>query len=73
MSSISFSVRSIPSIGRSHEGAAINVFNMARELQIKAAPAKGQCAKPYFYGRDGELERALQKPEGEYGDPPRRQ
>lgn len=49
------------------EGAAINVFNMARELQIEAAPAKGQCAKPHFYGRDGELERALQKPEGEYG------
>lgn len=54
------------------EGAAINVFNMARELQIKAAPAKGQCAKPYFYGRDGELERALQKPEGEYGEIMRR-
>jgi Protein of unknown function (DUF4238) len=55
-----------------HEGAAINVFNMARELQIEAAPAKGQCAKPYFYGRDGELERALQEPEGEYGEIMRR-
>lgn len=54
------------------EGAAINVFNMARKLQIKAAPAKGQCAKPYFYGRDGELERALQEPEGEYGEIMRR-
>ncbi|MBK1870161.1 DUF4238 domain-containing protein [Taklimakanibacter albus] len=54
------------------EGAAINVFNMARELLIQAAPAKGQCAKPYFYGRDGELERALQEPEGEYGEIMRR-
>lgn len=54
------------------EGAAINVFNMARELQIEAAPAKGQCARPYFYGRDGELERALQEPEGEYGEIMRR-
>ena len=45
---------------------------MARELQIEAAPTKGQCAKPYFYGRDGELERALQEPEGEYGEIMRR-
>ena len=54
------------------KGAAINVFNMAHELQIEAAPAKGQCAKPYFYGRDGELERALQEPEGKYGEIMRR-
>ncbi|MCK4205431.1 DUF4238 domain-containing protein [Brucella pituitosa] len=46
------------------EGVAINVFNMARELLIEAASTKGQCARSYFYGRDGELERALQKPEG---------
>ncbi|WP_341991279.1 DUF4238 domain-containing protein [Azorhizobium sp. AG788] len=50
------------------EGAAINVFNIGRELSIKGAPAKGQCARPYFYGRDGELERALQEPEGAYGE-----
>lgn len=54
------------------EGAAINVFNMARELPIAAAPAKGQCAKPYFYGRDGEVERALQEPEGEFAEIMRR-
>lgn len=54
------------------KGAAINVFNMTHELQIEAAPAKGQCAKPYFYGRDGELERALQGPEGEYSEIMRR-
>ncbi|MBB3811609.1 hypothetical protein FHS81_003724 [Pseudochelatococcus contaminans] len=51
---------------------AINVFNMARELLIEAASTKGQCARSYFYGRDGELERALQKPEGEYGEIMRR-
>lgn len=50
------------------DGVAINVFNMSRERLIEAAPAKGQCAKPYFYGRDGALERALQVPEGEYGE-----
>lgn len=54
------------------KGAAINVFNMTRELQIEAAPAKGQCARPYFYGRDGELERALQEPEGKYSEIMRR-
>lgn len=54
------------------EGVAINVFNMARELLIEAASTKGQCARSYFYGRDGELERALQKPEGEYGEIMRR-
>lgn len=54
------------------DGAAINLFNMARERSIEAAPAKGQCAKPYFYGRDGALERALQEPEGEYGEIMRR-
>ncbi|MEO9338790.1 DUF4238 domain-containing protein [Mesorhizobium sp. SB112] len=47
-------------------GAAINVFNMARERSIEAAPARGQCAKPYFYGSDGVLENALQQPEGAY-------
>lgn len=54
------------------EGAAINVFNIGRELSIEGAPAKGQCARPYFYGRDGEIERALQEPEGEYGEIMRR-
>ena len=54
------------------DGAAINVFNMSRERAIDAAPAKGQCAKPYFYGRDGELERALQEPEGQYAEIMRR-
>ncbi|KQY14634.1 DUF4238 domain-containing protein [Rhizobium sp. Root482] len=54
------------------EGAAINLFNMAREQSFESAPAKGQCAKPYFYGRDGALERALQEPEGEYAEIMRR-
>ncbi|UUP17090.1 DUF4238 domain-containing protein [Nitratireductor thuwali] len=54
------------------EGAAVNLFNISRERSVEAAPAKGQCAKPYFYGRDGILERALQEPEGEYGEIMRR-
>jgi hypothetical protein len=54
------------------EGAAINLFNIARERSIESAPAKGQCAKPYFYGRDGALEKALQEPEGDYAEIMRR-
>ncbi len=54
------------------EGSAIHLFNMARERSIALAPAKGQCARPYFYGRDGDLERALQEPEGEYAEIMRR-
>lgn len=47
-------------------GAAINLFNISRETPIANAPVRGQCARPYFYGDDGELERALQGPEGVY-------
>ncbi|RKQ70271.1 DUF4238 domain-containing protein [Oceanibaculum indicum] len=50
------------------KGAAINLFNTTNERSVEAAPAKGQCAKPYFYGRDGILERALQEPEGKYSE-----
>lgn len=49
-------------------GAAINLFNIAREVAIPRAPAKNQCARPYFYGKDGELEKALQEPEGLYAE-----
>ncbi len=54
------------------KGASINLFNTASERSIESAPAKGQCAKSYFYGRDGALERALQEPEGEYAEIMRR-
>jgi hypothetical protein len=48
------------------EGSAINLYNITRDRLIEGAPIKGQCASNYFYGKDGLLERALQKPEGAY-------
>lgn len=50
----------------SSNGAAINLYNIGRQQMILGAPIKGQCARPYFYGQNGELERALQGPEGNY-------
>jgi hypothetical protein len=50
----------------SSDGKAINLFNFEHERLIHGAPIKGQCARNYFYGKDGELERALQEPEGIY-------
>ncbi|MER9157971.1 DUF4238 domain-containing protein [Mesorhizobium sp. M0778] len=48
------------------DGAGINLFNISRGVAIRGAPVRGQCARPYFYGKDGELEKALQEPEGLY-------
>ena len=49
------------------EGAAINVFNIKRNLAIQNAPVKGQCARDYFYGKDDlKLENCLVQLEGEY-------
>jgi uncharacterized protein DUF4238 len=49
------------------QGSAVNVYNISRDRLIKDAPIKGQCARNYFYGKDGLLERALQEPESAYG------
>lgn len=48
------------------DGAAINVFNVSRRSAIQGAPARGQCARDYFYGEDRVIEKALQGPEGKY-------
>jgi hypothetical protein len=45
---------------------AINLYNIRQDRLIERAPIKGQCARTYFYGRDGALERALQPLEGLY-------
>src|SRR5436190_22984104 len=47
-------------------GSAINLYNITRDRLIEGAPIKRQCARNYFYGQDGSLERALQEPEGAY-------
>ena len=51
---------------RDEEGNAINLFHIARRKSVQDASVKGQCARPYFYGRDLEIERAFQGMEGEY-------
>ena len=51
---------------RSGEGNAINLFHIAGRTAVMDAPVKGQCARPYFYGRDLKIEHAFQVMEGEY-------
>src|SRR4051794_15144491 len=48
------------------KGDAINLFNINREQAIRAASVKWQCARGYFYGEDGKLEKILQSFEGRY-------
>lgn len=47
--------------------AAINVFNLDRRKFIPNAPVKSQCSGDYFYGKDAQLEKAIQTVEGAYG------
>ena len=51
---------------RDNDGRAINLFHIASDRFVQDAPVKGQCARPYIYGHDLKLERALQGMEGEY-------
>lgn len=46
--------------------AAINLYNISRDKLITGAPIRGQCARDFFYGKDGTLERLLQGWEGDY-------
>ncbi len=47
-------------------GAAINLYNISRDVSVSNASLKGQCAKDYLYGADLKLEHLLQYFEGEY-------
>jgi Protein of unknown function (DUF4238) len=38
---------------------SIHLYNIARSKCIFGASIAGQCARPYFYGKDGRLERGL--------------
>lgn len=49
------------------EGKAINIFLHRRDQTVVNAPITGQCAKSYFYGEDGQLEKLLSRMEGAYG------
>src|SRR6476660_6741129 len=48
-------------------GSAINLYNIDRQKFIELAPVKHQCSGDYFYGKDPELEKAIQSVEGAYG------
>ena len=45
----------------------INLFNVDLQEFIKGASLKHQCARNYFYGKNPQLERAIQATEGAYG------
>jgi hypothetical protein len=49
-------------------GHALNMYLIAQDRPVFGAPVRGQCAKPYFYGKDGGLERLLGRIEGRYGE-----
>lgn len=47
-------------------GHAVKMYLTEDDRFIPAASIKGQCAKPYLYGKDGRLERLLGQFEGRY-------
>ena len=49
-------------------GQALNIYLITKDRPVFGAPVKGQCARPYLYGRDGRLERTLSQIEGRYGE-----
>lgn len=49
------------------EGAALSLFNHARDMIRIGVPVSGQCSKSYFYGKDLVIEKQLQQMEGLYG------
>lgn len=49
------------------EGKAVNIYLLHKERVVLGAPITGQCARSYFYGEDGRLEKLLGRMEGAYG------
>lgn len=48
-------------------GKAINIYLLHKDRPVWGAPITGQCARSYFYGEDGKLEKLLGRMEGAYG------
>lgn len=46
------------------EDKSINLYNIRADRLIPKAPVKGQCARHYWYGEDGQLETLLSELEG---------
>ncbi len=49
------------------EDKSINLYNIRADRGISDAPVKGQCARHYWYGEDGQLEAHLSQLEGLFG------
>lgn len=49
------------------DGRCINLFNLDRRRFVRGAPVKNQCSGDYFYGKDPNLELAIQGMEARYG------
>lgn len=49
------------------EGKAVNIYLLHKDRVVLGAPIAGQCARSYFYGEDGRLEKLLGRMEGAYG------
>lgn len=49
------------------EGKAIHLFNLDAGRAIPNAAVRKQCSHDYLYGRDAQLERAIQTIEGRTG------
>ena len=49
------------------EDKSINLYNIRADRLIPDAPVKGQCARHYWYGEDGQLEKMLSQLEGMFG------
>lgn len=46
------------------EGKSIVLFQPQKKRFVQSAPLKSQCCRPFFYGRDGQMEEALSRMEG---------
>jgi len=48
--------------------AAINLLNIDSMKAVRNAPVRNQCSGDYFYGKDRQLERAINSVENPYGE-----
>lgn len=49
-----------------NDGKTISLYNLDRDKAIFNSPLKNQCSGDYFYGKDDNLERAIQLIESTY-------
>lgn len=49
-------------------GHAVNMYLLKQDRPVFRAPVKGQCARDYLYGKDGQLEKILGRIESRYAN-----